>query len=92
MDTETAVPRRRRERSKLRVAHMNQRLMIATLQVNLRLVLDTVVHHRIKPITLTGWRNRAGPTVIEQFFDFVLGGELNIQAKLCPEIVYAYVV
>jgi len=61
--------------------------MIAAFQVDLRLVLDTVVDHRIKPIALTGWRNRAGQAVIEQFFDFVLGGELNIQAELCPEIV-----
>ena len=71
---------------------VDQGLMIAALQVDLRLVFDTVVDHRIKPITLTGRRNRAGPTVIEQFFDFVLGGELDIQAELCPEIVYAYVV
>jgi hypothetical protein len=61
--------------------------MIASLQVHLRLVLDTVVDHRIEPIALTRRGNRAGQAVIEQFFDFVLGGELNIQAELCPEIV-----
>ena len=29
----------------------------------------------------------AGQAIIEQFLDFVFGGELNIQAELCPEIV-----
>src|SRR5262245_45475528 len=87
VDAETAVPRRRRERSELRMGHMNQRLMIATLQVHLRLVVDTVVDHRIKPVALTGWGNSAGQAVIEQFFDFVLVRQLNVQAKLRPEII-----
>ena len=65
VDAEAAVPCSRRKRSELRVAHVNQRLMIAALQVYLGLILDAVVDHRIKPIAFTRWRNRAGHAVIE---------------------------
>jgi hypothetical protein len=39
--------------------------MIATLQVNLGLILDAVVDHRIESIAFAGWRNRTSHAVVE---------------------------
>jgi hypothetical protein len=39
--------------------------MISALQVNLGLIIDAVVDHRIEPIAFAGWRNRTAHTVIE---------------------------
>jgi hypothetical protein len=65
---------------------MYQRLMISTLQIDIRLILNAVVDHGIEPIAFTGWRNCTGHAVIEQFLDLVLGRQIDIRAELSPEI------
>ena len=65
VNAEAAVSCCRGKQCELRVAHMNQCLMIATLQVNLGLMLDAVVDHRIEPIAFASWRNRTWHAVVE---------------------------
>ena len=65
VDAEAAVSCCRGKRCELRVAHMHQRRVIAALQVNLGLILDALVDHRIEPISFAGWRNRTAHAVVE---------------------------
>src|SRR6476620_6523868 len=85
--TEAAVPCCRGKRCELRVAHVNQRLVVSALEIDLRLFFDAVIDNGIKAVAFSNWRNGAGHAVIEQIFDLVLSCKVNIQAELRPEVV-----
>ena len=68
--------------------------MITTLQVNLGLILDAVVDHRIEPIAFADWGDRASHAVVDfkQLLVFILVCQINIPAELNPEVVLGGVV
>jgi hypothetical protein len=58
--TEAAVPCCRGKRCELRVAHVNQRLVVSALEIDLRLLFDAVIDNGIEAVAFANWRNSAG--------------------------------
>jgi len=68
------------------MTHMEQRLVIARLHIDLRLGPDTVVHDERQRVTATeGW-NSPLRAIREQRMYLGFLGHFNIIAKLVPQI------
>jgi hypothetical protein len=87
VNTEAAVSCCRGKRCELRVCHMNERRVVSALEIDLRLPFDAVIDNSLEAVAFANWRNGARYAVIEQFFDLVLGCQVDIQAELPPEVV-----
>src|SRR5690349_6823960 len=65
VNAEGAVPCGRGKRCELRVAHVNQRRVVAALKIDLGLLFDTVIDNSIEAVAFANWRNGARHAVIE---------------------------
>ena len=62
---------------KLSMPHMDQRLMIAALHVDLRLVIDALIDHNIEAVAIANRGHRAANAVHEQLRDLVFARLLD---------------
>ncbi len=65
---------------------MNQRRVVASLQVDFWLLLDAVVDNSVEPIALADGGNGAAGAVFEQLFNLVFSSKIDIKAKPHREI------
>jgi hypothetical protein len=82
VDTEMPAPRVRDELRELRVAQMDQRRVVTSLEVNLGLVGNAVVNDDVELIANTNRRNSAVSAVLEECVDFTFPGQIDVFAKL----------
>ena len=68
------------------MTEMEQCLVIAGLDIDLRLRLDAVVHNERQRVTVTKGRNSPVRAIREQRIDLGSLGHFNIIAKLVPQI------
>src|SRR6266852_409103 len=66
VNAETAVLGMRGYARELRLAHVQQRLVIAGFQIDLRLLLHAVVHNDVQSVALADRGNRTTGTVTKQ--------------------------
>lgn len=70
---------------KLLTAHVYEKLVVACLEPNLRLLGEVLVHHRLDPLGCADWRNCADLAVLEQLPELVLSREPEIAFELPVE-------
>src|SRR6266542_2991952 len=83
---EARVTLLRHELRELRMAHVDQRRVIAALEINFRRLIDAVVDHDIEPVALAESRHCAAIAIREQALDLILTGQIDILADLSSEI------
>src|ERR1700730_12630070 len=86
VNAEAPVLGLRHDTCELRLAHMNQCLMIAGFQIHLRLLLNTVVYDDIQPVALADRRHSAGGTVLKQATEVPFVGEIEVHSSLSFQI------
>ena len=65
VNTEAAVSCCRGKRCELRVCHMNERRVVSTLEIDVRLLFDAVIDNSLEAVAFANWRNGARHAVIE---------------------------
>src|SRR5947207_5884979 len=92
MTAEASVQRVGRQACKLRMIHMEQRLMIARFHINLGLRFDGIVDDEVEPIApANGW-NCTVCAVAKQRINLAFIGYVDVATKLRPQIRKADVV
>src|SRR5207249_3577619 len=86
VDAEAPTLSRRREPGKLRVAHMKERLVIASLHVDIRLRLDAVIDDDVQPVAIADRGHRTVTAILEELTDLTFVGQTDIGAELRPQI------
>src|SRR4051812_7783329 len=64
---------------------MNQRDMVAALEIDLQLLIKAVVDNRINAIAKSDRRDSAAIAIAKHLLDLLLSGEVHILTPLCPE-------
>jgi len=78
MQTEPIMPGVSRQLRELRLAHMDQRRVIACFKVNLGLAIDALIDEHLEPIAFAyGWHCPVG-AILEQPVDFAFTGHIDV--------------
>src|SRR5215510_15671839 len=80
-DAELRMRRIRHEARELRMAHMNERLVVAAFHVDVGPLVDAVVDDDVEAIALADRRYGAVGAVAEQLVDLALGRERDVVAE-----------
>src|SRR5262249_53560113 len=86
VDAELRVPRVRHEARELRMAHMNERLVVAAFHVDVGPRVDAVVDDDVEAVALADRRHGAVDAVAEQLVDLAFGRERDVVAQPGLEI------
>ena len=70
----------------LRVGEMNERRVVAALEIDVGLAVDAVVDDDVEPIALADRRDSAARAVAKQALDLALGGEVDVLAELLAQV------
>src|SRR5262245_48901420 len=81
---ESAMPGLGHQPRKLRLVHVNQRHVIAALQVDVGPLLHAVVDDDVQAVTLADRRDRAERAVREQRADLLFIRQSDVVADLAP--------
>src|ERR1700694_4885113 len=80
VDAEPAVPGLRHQPRELRLVEMNQRRVIAALEIDVGWLLDAVVDDDVEIVAVADGRNRAERTVREQPLDLPFVRKIDVVA------------
>src|SRR5262245_64550178 len=92
VSAESAMPGLGHQPRKLRLVHVNQRHVIAALQVDVWPLLHAVVDDDVQTVTLADRRDRAERAVRKQRADLLFIRQVDVVADLVPQIGEADVV
>src|SRR5260370_19902863 len=82
VDAEPSVPGFRHQPRELRLVQMNERGVIAALEIDVGRLLDAVVDDDVEIVALAECRHCAGCAVREQASDLLLVGHVDVAAAL----------
>lgn len=86
MIAELSVLRPGRKPGELGTRHVNERLVIAALEIDIGLCGDAVIDDHAHAVRRTDRRYRATDTVAEQSLDLLLGCQLDVPVQRCLEV------
>src|SRR5438874_8852840 len=84
VNAETTMPRLRHHAGELRLIDMDERGVVASFHIHLRLASNAVVDDHVQSIAFADWRHRAMGAILEQMIDLGFGREIDIVADLPP--------